>query len=451
MNYASMENLKYMKYIIKKIAVSLVVVSALPLQLLSQQPDTTTNTAHTGMHGVATGRNVQVLPLDSILSRIDRNNVLLQSYELKAESFKYSADASTAWMAPMAGLGTFMTPYPGQKIMDGGDKGSLMLQLEQDIPNPAKLKAKKSYITSQGNIEMANRDITLNDLKSTAKKLYINWLIADQKIHRFRENEAILIMMKKTEEIRYTYNQAQLGSIYKADAKIEETRNSLHIQEAVIAKSRAWLNGLMNVPGNEVFEIDTTYIPIFTLAPTYDTAALSVVRKDVHKLDENIRSMELNIKSMMLEKKPDFRIRFDHMSPLAAGMPQAYSIMGMVSIPIAPWASKSYKSGIRAMNYSIQAMEKERSAMLIETQGMLYGMQYDIQYMQEHIAGMEKKIVPALQKTFDAYFLNYQENKLPLTTVIDAWEALNMMQLNVLDEKLKLYEMIVEYEKQLYR
>lgn len=451
MNYASMENLKYMKYIIKKIAVSLVVVSALPLQLLSQQPDTTTNTAHTGMHGVATGRNVQVLPLDSILSRIDRNNVLLQSYGLKAESFKYSADASTAWMAPMAGLGTFMTPYPGQKIMDGGDKGSLMLQLEQDIPNPAKLKAKKSYITSQGNIEMANRDITLNDLKSTAKKLYINWLIADQKIHRFRENEAILIMMKKTEEIRYTYNQAQLGSIYKADAKIEETRNSLHIQEAVIAKSRAWLNGLMNVPGNEVFEIDTTYIPIFTLAPTYDTAALSVVRKDVHKLDENIRSMELNIKSMMLEKKPDFRIRFDHMSPLAAGMPQAYSIMGMVSIPIAPWASKSYKSGIRAMNYSIQAMEKERSAMLIETQGMLYGMQYDIQYMQEHIAGMEKKIVPALQKTFDAYFLNYQENKLPLTTVIDAWEALNMMQLNVLDEKLKLYEMIVEYEKQLYR
>lgn len=89
--------------------------------------------------------------------------------------------------------------------------------------------------------------------------------------------------------------------------------------------------------------------------------------------------------------------------------------------------------------------------MLIEAQSMLFGMQYDIQYMQEHIAGMEEKIIPALQKTFDAYFLNYQENKLALTTVIDAWEALNMMHLNVLDEKLKLYEMIVEYEKQLYR
>lgn len=451
MNYASMENWKYMMFIIKKIGVLGVAIYMLPLQLFSQQPDTAISTTHTNMHTVASGLNVQVLPLDSILSRIDRNNVQLQSYGLKAESFKYSADASTAWMAPMVGLGTFMTPYPGQKIMDGRDKGNLMLQLEQDIPNPAKLKAKKSYITSQGNIERANRDITLNDLKSAAKRLFINWLIAERKILRFRENESILIMMKKTEEIRYTYNQAQLGSIYKADAKIEETRNSLHIQEAVIAKSRAWLNGLMNVPGDEVFEIDTTYIPVFTLAPTSDTAELSAVRKDVHKMDENIHSMELNIKSMVLEKKPDFRIRFDHMTPLAAGMPQAYSIMGMVSIPIAPWASKSYKSGIRAIQYNIQAMEKERSAMLIEAQSMLFGMQYDIQYMQEHIAGMEEKIIPALQKTFDAYFLNYQENKLALTTVIDAWEALNMMHLNVLDEKLKLYEMIVEYEKQLYR
>lgn len=451
MNYANMENWKYMKYIIKASAALLLIVSVLPLQLLSQQTIPADSVSHTNKHLPTPDQHAPVLTLDSILSRIDRNNILLQSYKLKAESFKYSADAATAWMAPMAGLGTFMTPYPGQKTMDAGDKGNLMLQLEQDIPNPAKQRARKNYIASQGNIELANRDVTLNDLKATAKKLYFTWLVANQKIRRYRENEAIMVMMKKTEEIRYTYNQAQLGSIYKADAKIEENRNNLHIQEGVVAKARAWLNGLMNAPGYEMFEIDTTNLPVFTAAPSYDTSSLSVVRKDVRRMDENIRFMELSIKSMLMEKKPDFRIRFDHMTPLAAGMPNAYSIMGMVSIPIAPWASKSYKSGIRAMHYNIQAMEKERSAMLLETQGMLYGMQYDIQYMQEHIAGMEEKIIPALRKTFDAYFLNYQENKLALTTVIDAWEALYMMQTEVLDEKLKLYEMIVEYEKQLYR
>ena len=103
------------------------------------------------------------------------------------------------------------------------------------------------------------------------------------------------------------------------------------------------------------------------------------------------------------------------------------------------------------MEYNIQSMEKERSAMLHETQGMLYAMQYEIQAMHDRIYALEEKIIPALQKSMDANFVMYQENKLGLKEVIDSWEALNMMHMNLLDEKLKHYEMIVDYEKQLYR
>ncbi|HEX2844980.1 MAG TPA: TolC family protein [Chitinophagaceae bacterium] len=392
-----------------------------------------------------------VLPLDTILQRIDRNNILLQSYNLKAESYKYSADASTAWMAPMVGIGTFMTPYPGQMIMDPRDKGNIMLQIEQDIPNRAKLNARKRYIESQGNLERATRDITLNDFKAQAKRLYFNWLIAMQRINVLQENEKIMITMKKIEDVRYPYNQSQLGSSFKAEARIEENRNMIRMQEGTIGKARAWLNSLMNIKGNELFEIDTAHSPVFARANNYDTASLSLIRKDVLKMNENIGVMQLNIESMKMQKKPEFRIRFDQMFPLGSSMPNAYSIMGMISIPIVPWSSKMYKSEIRAMQFSIQGMEKEKSAMLQETQGMLYGMEYEIRTMQKRIQSMEEKIVPALQKALDANFISYQENKMQLTQVIDAWEALTMMQMNVLDEKLKLYEMIVDYEKQLYR
>ena len=391
-----------------------------------------------------------IMPLDSILQRIDRNNVLLQSYGLKAESYRHSADAATAWMAPMIGAGTFMTPYPRQMVMKE-QRGSLMLQVEQDIPNPAKLSAKKKYIASQGNVERATRDVTLNDLKTQARKLYYSWLIARQRIGVLRENEKIISMIKKIEEIRYPYNQSQLGNVYRADARLEENRNMIRMQEGLIARARSWLNSLMNAPGNAVFDVDTTYAPVFTPAVSYDTAHLAGIRKDVLKMNESIQSMQLNIESMKREKKPDFRIKYDHMYPLDAMMLNAYSVMAMVSIPIAPWSSKMYRSEIKAMQYNVQAMEKEKAAMLQETQGMLYGMQYEIQSMQQRIAAMEEKIIPSLQKTMDASFLNYQENRLPLTGVMDAWEALSMMQSNVLDEKLKLYEMIADYEKQLYR
>ncbi|RXK87407.1 TolC family protein [Filimonas effusa] len=391
------------------------------------------------------------LPLDSILQRIDRNNLSLQSYALKAEGFKYSADAATAWMAPMVGLGTFMTPYPGQEVMEGRDKGSLMLQIEQSIPNKAKQNARKAYIASQSAGTLAGRDITLNDLKAQAKSLYYSWLVAKQRIGVLQQNQRIMEMMQKIEEVRYPYNQSQLSGVYRAGAKVEENRNMMRMQEGEIARARAWLNSLMNLPGNAMWQIDTVWVPDFIPASDYDTAHLAIARKDVKKMDQDIQTMELNIASMQMEKKPDFKVRFDHMYPLGKMMPQAYSIMGMVSIPIVPWASKMYKSETRAMQYNVQAMQKERASMLQETQGMLYGMQYEIQSMQQRIHALEDKVIPTLRKSLDAAFVNYQENKLQLPVVMDAWEALTMMQLNVLDEKQKRYQMIVDYEKELYR
>lgn len=392
-----------------------------------------------------------VLSLDTILRRIAKNNLLLQSYGLKAESYQHAAKAATAWMAPMVGVGTFMTPYPGQVLMDDADKGSLMLQLEQDIPNPVKQKANKRYIASKSKVENESRGITLNDYKAQAKRLYFGWLVAVQRIGVLKRNQKIMEMMKKIEEIRYPYNQSKLSSVYQTTAQLEENQNMIRMQEGDIAKARAWLNSLMNRQGNASFVIDTTYRPAFVPAAAIDTASLAMARNDIKKMDYSIAAMQLNIEAMKKQSRPDFKLRFDHMSPLSKMMPKAFSVMGMVSIPIAPWSSKMYKSEVKGMEYEVLAMDKEKAAMLQESQGMLYGMQFEIGSMEKRIAAMENKIIPALQKTLDLNFLSYRENKLELPEVIAAWEALTMMETNVLDEKLKLYLMIADYEKELYR
>src|SRR5690606_22565750 len=147
-----------------------------------------------------------------------------------------------------------------------------------------------------------------------------------------------------------------------------------------IAKMRAWLNGLMNQPGDFYFEIDSSYKPTFTSQASYDTASLADRRADVVKIAKSIQSAALDLKALNLQKRPDLSIRFDHMSPLAqGGMPNSYSVMGMISIPIAPWASKSYKAEARAMEYDILAMEKEKEAILNRSVGLLYGLQYQIE------------------------------------------------------------------------
>lgn len=414
-------------YNTRKIAILLLL---LPLQVWSQQDS--------------------VMSLQEILERINKNNVLLQSYGLRAKSYQYSAEAATAWMPPMIGVGTFMTPYPGEMKMEPSDAGSLMLRLEQEIPNSAKLKARKRYIESQGQTELAAREVAFNDLKAQAKSQYYNWLVSQQRIQVLQRNVEIMEFMKKIEEVRYPYNQSELSSVFQATARVEENRNMIRMQEGEIARARAQLNGLMNQQGLTKFIIDTATKPAF-VPFLFDTASLAGARQDVLQMNQSIRSMELNIASMRQQRKPDFRIQYDHMYPRDAMMPNSFSIMGMITLPIAPWSSKMYKSDIKAMELNIQAMERERSAMLQESQGMLYGMQAEINSMQSRIRSMETKVIPSLRNAMDANLLNYRENKLQLPAVIVTWDALNMMEMDLLNEKLKLYQMIVSYEKEIYR
>jgi outer membrane protein, heavy metal efflux system len=399
----------------------------------------------------AFAQEVPVFTLDSILARISAQNLSLQSYALRAESYKYSAEAATAWMAPMVGLGTFMTPYPGQKDVMDGDKGSVMLRMEQQIPSRGKLRAKHDYIESQANAQLLGKDVLYNDYRAQARSLYYSWLVNKQRITVLEASNRLMETMKKVEEVRIPYNQGSLANIYKADARIEENRNMAVMYEGEMAKSRAWLNSLMNLPGEYAFEIDENDLPKMNQAAPADTFFLAQSRRDIARMDAEIQSMQLGIRSMELEKRPEFRISYDHMTPLGRTMPWAYSVMGMVSIPIAPWASKMYKNEVKAMEYNIEAMQKERAAMLTETKSMLFGMQSEIRSMQQRIGNLETRIIPVLERAFDASYIAYQDNKISITSVLADWEAVVMMKMNVLDERMKLFKMIADYEKELYQ
>lgn len=439
MNYANMENWKFMMQNIKKNCCAWQSMLCFAFMLLFS------------LNVKAQEQTVEVLSIDTILQRIDQQNIKLKSYALRGKGFEYKAKAATAWMAPMIGAGTFMTPYPGQDIMSDNDKGSLMFNLEQEIPNPSKQRANKRFIESQSATEEAKRAIDLNELKAQAKNLYYTWIIAEKRIRLLQENDKVINSMKQLEAIRYEYNQSPLSNVFKAEAQLEENKNMLRMQEAEIARSRAWLNSLMNIPGNTKFNIDTTLTPQFNLEASLDTSFLADRRKDIQKMNTDMQTMRFGIETMKKERKPDFKIRFDHMAPLGKMMPNAYSVMGMVSIPVAPWSSKMYKNETKAMQLELEAMQQERQGMLLESQGMIYGMQEEIMNMQERVEKIADKVIPALKRSMEANFQAYRENKQQLPIVLADWEALNMMQNTFLDEKLKLYLMLVNYEKELYK
>jgi cobalt-zinc-cadmium efflux system outer membrane protein len=298
-------------------------------------------------------------------------------------------------------------------------------------------------------VEEQGRAKQFNMLRSEAKSLYYQWLISEKKMNILKENERIMELMVKISRIRYPYNQGSLGNIYKAEGRLYEVKNMQTMTLGEIEERRFRLKGLMNIPHDTPIEVDTTTQISFEADQLmYDTAALGNQRSDVKQIDKTIDVMRFNQKVQQSQGKPDFKIRFDHMQPLG-NMPTQFTAMAMVSIPIAPWSSKMYKSETRGMQYDIEAMKRGREAILIEARGMLAGMAAQLNRMQEQLTNYDTKIIPALRKNYETLMLAYEENREQLPIVIDAWEALNMAQMQYLEKMEEYYNMIVTYEKEL--
>ncbi|MCX6213615.1 TolC family protein [Spirosoma sp.] len=400
----------------------------------------------------AVRRTVPVLPLDTVLIRIDQRNPLLKPYGSRAAAARAYAEGARSWMAPMVGVGTFMAPYPAQMIMDERDKGFGMVSVEQDIPNRAKQRATQVFQQSKAAVEEAARGVTLNRLRSDAKQLYFDWLVLEKRLTVLAENRRILQLMKKLADIRYPYQQGSLGNVYKAEGRLYELDNMVTMTEADIERKRIGLNTLMNRPTVEAFRPDTTLRPTEPQQALPTTEDIGQVRSDIRRMDRQILSMQAGIEAQKAQARPDFRIRFDHMQPFSgvkSMMPTQFTLMGMISIPVVPWASRMYKAEIKGMQQDIEAMRYEREGMLIETQGMVAQMLTDIRNMRTQVDNYERRVIPTLRKNYDTQLIAYEQNKGELPVVIDAWETLNMTQMDYLTRLQDYYRMILSYEREL--
>ena len=389
----------------------------------------------------------QRVSLDSILSVVKERNPMLKSYSSRADAMVAYAKGAKTWMAPEVGGGLWMVPY--KKVEDPRDKGQIMLSVQQKFTNPAKLRANQGYLESKAAIEQASEKFVFNELRAQAKTTYYQWLILERKKKVLKENEDLIGLLLRVAKLRYPYSQGKLGTIYKAEGRLEELHNMILINENQIAQKNILLDQLMNVSTDLRFSIDTTKLVKRLLLEEADTSTFIERRSDIRRIDKSIQSARLNQVLERVQSKPDFNLSFNHMFARSAGMPNQFMLLGMVSIPIAPWSSKAYKSNIQGMGKEIEAMKSERSAILNEVQGMTASMASEIISLNKQMENYEKRIIPALRKNYETLMVSYEQNKEELPIVIDAWETLNVTQLQYLDTVQKYYELMVGYEKEL--
>ena len=392
------------------------------------------------------GQDTTRISLDTLLQRIETNYPAILQYQQNVQSWQAKAQGAKSWMPPTFSTGVMNFPYNLSMVKEKNDPmnwAGIAFSIEQMIPNQTKLNAKRDYINSLAEVEKSKSDWTKNELRREAKILYYNRFINQQKQKIVLESEEVLNLLLTTAEAKFSSNQSQLQTLYKAKARLAELKNMQYMLSGLIAESNIGLNILMVRDVNTPFEIDTLIQPRNYSLATTDTANITN-RSDITALSKYIQSMKLEQKVMKVGVRPDFGVRAEHVQMF--GMPSQWSIMGMMTIPIAPWSSKMYSSEVKSMGFQIQSMELEKQTMQLMASRMLTEKLTMLSYENGQYQNYSQQIIPAYENNMQANLLAFKQNTGDLFVLLDAWEMLLMKKLEMYDRLFNILKLEAEYE-----
>ena len=326
--------------------------------------------------------------------------------------------------------------------------GAFMITAQQMFTNPQKLDANALYMKSMSNVEKEMKDAAKNELYSMAKMSYYEWMILKKKTLILNENESLMNYILKSAELKYTYGMDKLNGYYKAKAMLGDVQNMKLMLDLEIQQQRIALNTIMNRNKDRVFDIDSTYILKDYENEITDTSLISSKRSDYKAFDQNIlflRSKQFYERSKRL---PDFGIKYDHMFAFGE-QPQQFSLMAMITIPIAPWSSKMYRSAVNGLDYEIESVKDQQQILLNQADGKLKNLKEQIRSKKLQLELYEKTIIPSMKRNYQTTLLAYEQNTEELFMVLDAWQNLKLVQMGYYDQLKDLLLLQVEYEKQL--
>ncbi|MEO7263925.1 MAG: TolC family protein [Ferruginibacter sp.] len=390
-----------------------------------------------------------ILRMDDIKPAIEKNHPTLKMFDAEARSMDEAAKGVYSWMPPELGAGFYQTPYDPKrwKYMDGQPgMGMFMISAQQMFPNKKRQNAEYAFMNAQSSIEKQRKDVALNELLYITKKNYYEWVVIEKKLKVLQENDKLLKFMMQSAEIRYKNGLGKISAYYKAKAALANVENMKLMLENEIVQKRIAINTAMNRNANELFTVDTNFVWLDFNQQMFDSAALVNQRSDIKVIERNIAVNDLERKAELAKLNPEFGIKYDHMTGWGR-QPLQFSVMLMAKIPLARWSSKMNKAKAESIGWRNEALKNQQQMIINEAAGMANSSYTELVLKRKQMKLYEEQIIPALRRNFQTMLLGYEQNTEELFEVFDAWEALNMTQMDYLDQLMKGLQMQAELMK----
>lgn len=392
----------------------------------------------------------QLMPLDSILKIVEINNPELDVYEARINAYKEYAKGANSIDPPQAGAGFFMTPYNvkmwnGDEMTGADGMGSFMISAQQMIMNKQKRTANADYMNSMSAVDSSMKNAMRNEMFAMVKMSYYEWMIMKKKQIILSESEELIQYLIQSTELKYTYGMDKLNAYYKAKAMLGEIQTMKLMVEQDIARQKILLNTLMNRDKNFQFDIDTSY-SLKNYEKTVTDSSILFLRSDYQSFSNEIKLLQAKSDYEYSLRLPDYGFRYDHMFPFG-NSPQQFSLMFMVTIPIAPWSSGMYSANIKGLKYEMEALKEKQKSLVNNISGEIEITRIRIANKKQQLKLTEEVIIPSMKNNYDTELLAYEQNDEMLFMVLDAWQNLKTAKLTALDQIMEILSLQTNYEK----
>lgn len=388
------------------------------------------------------------ISLESIMLDIETNYPELQRYQSLIDAADERVAAARAWMPPTVSVGLDRMPYNPEMLSEEApmNQSGLMIGVEQMFPNRERNRLRAELAANTGTEQEALRELSIRRFKRQASNAFLGVLYAEKKKQKIEDNLRVLRILYETSTQKIPFGTSKTADIYKIEARMGEAENMIIMANTEERANKALLNALLRrKPDSEIILDTASYKdPGIVINDPGNLAE----RPDIRAMQDRINRMAIERNLMNVQRRPEFGVQFTHMQMFA--MSPMYAVMGMMTIPFAPWSSSMYKSGTKAMEFEIEAMEKEKESMVLMAGGMVAEITAMATGINEQLENLRAKIIPALNKALQAEINEYGQNTGNLYVLLDTWEMLLMKELEAINLENQYRERLIELEFETY-
>jgi outer membrane protein, heavy metal efflux system len=357
------------------------------------------------------------------------NSTALRTASARVRSAEASRRRASAWEAPTVAFEFFSTPVTSLNPLRDGLENDYSIQ--QMIMFPGKIARMEDMADAGIRMRRENLETAKRALIADVKTAYAMLDAARRRKAVNDDNIALLRQIAESSEAAYTVGRGTNADIQRIRSEIGLLLNQ---QDAITAEERS-AEAMLNALIGEHSGRPTGAVVPPTVGPMHrdvDSLVHTAVeaRPELNAMRHDIAMQEARTRLAQRQWLPDLMIRGMY-KQMTMGMPDHWSIMFGVSVPIAPWSSGEYAGAVEEAEADTYAARSQLEDMRRMTEYEVRDAWVSANALWERLTRYRNSVIPHSEQALQSAMNSYATGGGDFTSLLDSARMLAMFRMDV--------------------